>query len=357
MDSKSLDIKQEMCEEVNPELVYLQQDAETTKVKSYDSRDISVLEPLVEYVYEESSGGSHLKFNDGFQEYSIQDCVETEISQESENTDDGENGNQTKRLDYRIEPMMPFFLTSPVVTIMDENNEVGETIILQIESENVEEQEEEINYEIQTDNSMWDSNLCTPKDNTVTNTFSCELCLIPYGCLNCLKSHYVSTHMAQNSVAQYKLACDICGSGFDRQSYLSEHLKSVHSKGDFGTFYDCELCKQSYHYAGNLSKHYQAFHKMVMCIICKTKFENAKDLQEHEKEHWQKNVLPYACSKCDKAFSDISDIAVHIRQDHNHKRKVENLVAVHRKVIDNEQRPNKKVKVKKLDKSSYLQSL
>nr|XP_023013420.1 zinc finger protein 271-like [Leptinotarsa decemlineata] len=406
-EDNEMDNAHETGEEgVKPELIYLNQKGEVIEEKTYDYKDLSPLEPLVEYVYEDCSKSPQVKLGDSFQECSAQDYVETEVSPEGlvlqtiaqvdgteiESIEHSEPPLNSEVNAFRIEPMMPFFLTSPIVTIMNENNEIGETIILQIEGEKLEEQEDsQDESSIHNENSVasLQLNLCCSQDNLVINTYTCEACQMQYGCLNCLKSHYETMHIARSYVAQYKckysmqiskylycpvcelvfdnrsdtmdhyithaVACDICGSGFDRRQYLTEHLKSAHNKGDFNAFYECELCKQVFQYGGSLSKHYQVFHKMVLCVICKMKFENSKDLQDHEKEHSEKfNILPFACSKCDKAFSDISDIAVHIRQDHSHKREVvENFGSIHKKVIDDQQRPNKRVKVKRL-KSEFL---
>lgn len=103
---------------------------------------------------------------------------------------------------------------------------------------------------------------------------------------------------------------------------------------------------------------------MILCMTCKTRFKAVQELHEHEKVHILKlNVLPYACSRCDKAFPKISDITVHIRAVHKQtpsetfvqslgtkqnigiaKQHVEN--ATHH-LGNTRQNPTKKVKLKK----------
>lgn len=68
---------------------------------------------------------------------------------------------------------------------------------------------------------------------------------------------------------------------------------------------------------GNICYLFQIYHKMNLCINCKIRFRTVQELYEHEKIHLPKlDVLPFACSRCDMAFSKISDITVHIRAVH-----------------------------------------
>ncbi|CAG9857674.1 unnamed protein product [Phyllotreta striolata] len=351
---------------LRPELVYEQ---DTNDPTDSDEPNLTRLGPLIEYVYDPNQ---------------IQIPNEPDKTDIDVNFEENISPSENKDL---IQPMMPFFLSSsPVFTIINEDNEIRvfpnspsisctnspnfqETIILQIENE-AEEQafvpkkkppqkpKEPIPDEIRA--STLQSLLCTGR----TDTFACEICTNSYGCLNCLKSHYETMHVGNTLISQYKckysthvskglycpvcelifdtrndtmdhyithaVACDICGSGFDRQFYLSEHMKTAHNKSVPDVLYDCEICKMTYKCSGGLSKHYQNFHKIILCVECNEKFESTGDLVEHEKTHRQKiDVLPFACSKCDKAFAQISDIAVHIRQDHNHKRKSEQINTIY----------------------------
>lgn len=152
----------------------------------------------------------------------------------------------------------------------------------------------------------------------------------------------------------HSVGCDICGSGFDRHSYLTEHYKTAHNKGDYNALYECELCKMPYQYPTTLTKHYRTFHKMTLCYVCKARFVTVGELQKHEATHQEKlNVLPFACSKCNKAFPKISDIAVHIRRDHRKESppesSVEEIAGVPSQEIKSEDHMpvQKKVKVKK----------
>lgn len=103
---------------------------------------------------------------------------------------------------------------------------------------------------------------------------------------------------------------------------------------------------------------------MNLCITCKIRFKTVQELHEHEKSHIPKlDVLPYACSRCDKAFAKVSDITVHIRASHK-QTSTEELVQTYgaKPVVGNsklhlknaaqhigniKQHPTKKVKLKK----------
>ncbi|KAJ8957002.1 hypothetical protein NQ318_012169 [Aromia moschata] len=340
------EVEEEMI--VRPEVVYLKcDDGEQYHDSSSDcgeGKELVSLEPLVEYVYEEDEDEEQNRQNArGEAADGVEGLQDSGAGVSSEYDGDGNESQvisivSSEGNNLAVEPMMPFFLTSsPVFTILNENNEVGETIILQIENSETEKNSISESGQVPELQSS-----CRTKAGSIIGEYTCDICDSSYGCLNCLKSHYESLHIASAKI-QYKckyschiskslvcpvcdlmfstrsetmdhyithsVACEICGSGFDRQSYLIEHHKTAHPKTHYESSYECELCKTGYQYPGSLAKHYQTFHRMVLCHVCKQRTT--------KKIHREKlNVLPFACSKCDKAFPRISDIAVHIRMDH-----------------------------------------
>ncbi|CAH1989917.1 unnamed protein product [Acanthoscelides obtectus] len=355
LKENALPLKEE-CEqfEVSPEIVYMDG---TEEIEDGESRELAQLAPVVQYEY---------VANQEVQASPVPGIpVITAPQLISIMQEDG----------TVIEPVMPFFLSqSPMFTVLNGSNENGETIILQIE--NQEEEDAKVKVEVvepleesqttagETDGnekisegvvtavSSWEH--CEPKQNNMENVYVCEICEKSYCCVNCLKSHYEAMHIAKTQGTRYKckftsmqkslycpvcevcfenskdtldhylthsVACDVCGSGFDRQKLLVEHMIMVHNKVNCYESYECEFCKAIYQYHWNLTKHYQVYHKMILCYICKSRFPTVTDLQEHQRTHVQKiNILPYACSKCNKAFPQISDIAVHIRREHSSRK-------------------------------------
>lgn len=120
---------------VRPELVYLNAEGNIDE-KENETKNFTDLNPLVVYSSQN---------DDSDQEQDVDDCteyvtenVETEIIEEAEdqnflinsqdendlvNCSAGDNGQL-------VEPMMPFFLTDPsVFTILNENNEIGVSIV------------------------------------------------------------------------------------------------------------------------------------------------------------------------------------------------------------------------------------
>ncbi|CAG9836621.1 unnamed protein product [Diabrotica balteata] len=362
-------IDHEEIDYVSPEIIYLEDNGDTSELKGFTH-----LGPLVEYIYDENAV---VEYND--HQYTELDYATQDNSEHIQDTCSTEINDDSSDL---IQPMMPFFLSSQVFAAGEEQDpNDGETIILQVENE-----EEEVDQRTPIPDEVRSSTLqlllCSSKSNSVLDTYTCEVCSISYGCLNCLKSHYETMHLGNTFIAHYKckysthiskglccpvceltfntksetmdhyithaVACDICGSGFDRQQYLSEHRRKVHNKGDFDVIYDCEICRGNFQYPSGLSKHYQKTHKIILCVECKVRCGDQSELIEHEKMHKQKaDVLPYACSKCDKAFAEISEIAVHIRQDHNHKRKqqFETVYVISQIKADNKQIKNKVVRI------------
>nr|CAI5861778.1 unnamed protein product [Callosobruchus analis] len=356
MNENSLVLKEnalpleEVCEEfeIKPEVIYMNNTEEVEE--DGETHELAQLTPVVKYEYVE---------NQEMQASSLPGPQLISIMQE--------DGTVT-------EPVMPFFLSSsPMFTVLNGSNSNGETIILQIENqeEDVEVKDEvtesleesqtisggidddkQISEEVMTVVRNWDP--CKPKKNDVEDVFVCEICEKSYCCVNCLKSHYEAMHVANTTFTRYKckwtsmqkslycpvcemcfenrtdtldhylthsVACEVCGSGFDRQQLLVEHMFTIHKKVNCYESYECVFCRATYQYHWNLTKHYQVYHKMILCYICKSRYPSAIDLQEHLRTHLRKiNVLPYACSKCNKAFPQISDIAVHIRREHSSRK-------------------------------------
>nr|CAH7733004.1 unnamed protein product [Callosobruchus chinensis] len=344
---------EEVCEqfEIKPEVIYMNNTEEIEE--DGETHELAPLAPVVKYEYvgNQEMQASSLQGNPLITGHQLISIMQ-------------EDGTV-------VEPVMPFFLSSsPMFTVVNGSNEHGETIILQIENqeEDVEVKDEviesleesktaagaidenkQIPEEVVTVVRSWD--LCEPKKNDVEDVFVCEICEKSYCCVNCLKSHYEAMHVTNTTFTRYKckwtsmqkglycpvcemcfenrndtldhylthsVACEVCGSGFDRQQLLVEHMFTIHKKVNCYESYECVFCKATYQYHWNLTKHYQVYHKMIMCYICKSRYPSATDLQEHLRTHLRKiNVLPYACSKCNKAFPQISDIAVHIRRDHS----------------------------------------
>ncbi|XP_056642111.1 PR domain zinc finger protein 5-like [Diorhabda sublineata] len=318
----------------------------------FNTKAITHLEPLIEFVYDESESG---QYND--KEYTQVYIQQFDVPNSIQDVSGVPTNEDNSTL---IQPLMPFYLTTSDITEMDDNEDKNEieTIILQVDKE---DEDSEVKRDLMSEEERdWRLQflLCSPKKDSALDKFTCDVCSQSYGCFNCLKSHYETMHLGYNYVSQYRcknskfttkglccpvcelffenrndmidhyithaVACDICGSGFDRQKHLTEHRRKVHNKGDFDVLYDCEICRVSHQYPSGLTKHYQKVHKLILCIECKSNFTSVEDLQEHENTHRQKiDVLPYACSKCDRAFAQISEIAVHIRMDHTRKRKVE----------------------------------
>ncbi|XP_050294842.1 zinc finger protein 25-like [Anthonomus grandis grandis] len=195
---------------------------------------------------------------------------------------------------------------------------------------------------------------CQPESDNLINMFPCKLCGRVTGCIFCLKSHYESIHLNLGLI-QYKcnqmtymrnyteichkcnlvcesrqemfdhrkihfVTCEVCDMSFDNALFLSNHCKTFHQK--FEVIISCDLCEQWFKQLQDLSTHYQTYHEMILCIVCFKRFSAISELTEHHKTH--KIVLtddvnpmyPYACSKCNQAFSQICELSVHLVRDH-----------------------------------------
>lgn len=87
----------------------------------------------------------------------------------------------------------------------------------------------------------------------------------------------------------------------------------------------CDLCEQWFKQLQDLSDHYQEYHDMILCIVCFKRFSNVPDLIKHHGTHKiilteDKHILPYACSKCNQGFAEISDLSTHLVRDHPNRK-------------------------------------
>lgn len=60
---------------------------------------------------------------------------------------------------------------------------------------------------------------------------------------------------------------------------------------------------------------------MILCIVCFKRFSNRNELVQHHGTHKiiltdVRPILPYACSKCNRAFSEICELSTHLARDH-----------------------------------------
>ncbi|KAF7273331.1 uncharacterized protein LOC143203954 [Rhynchophorus ferrugineus] len=202
---------------------------------------------------------------------------------------------------------------------------------------------------------------CQPVDNNELNRYPCKACNSVVGCIFCLKSHYESIHL-NLGIIQYKceqttylknyteichkcnlvceskdemiehrkihfVTCDVCDMSFDSALFLSNHCKTAHEK--FEVIISCDLCDQWFKQLNLLSDHYESFHEMILCIVCFKRFSSRDELEQHHNTHSivlrnTGSLLPYACSKCNQAFAEISDLSAHLSREHS-KRKTESV--------------------------------
>ncbi|XP_060534877.1 zinc finger protein 600-like [Cylas formicarius] len=194
--------------------------------------------------------------------------------------------------------------------------------------------------------------VCKSTDNNELNMYRCKQCSLVVGCIYCLKSHFESVHV-NAGIIQYQctqtmsytktsevcpkcnlvcksktdllehrkvhfVKCEVCDTTFDSPLYLSNHCKMNHKK--FEVVLSCDLCNGWFKELCHLSDHYELAHGMILCIVCLKRFGTKEELEDHHSHHSivlkMETILPFACSKCDEAFSKIGDLSRHLTQDH-----------------------------------------
>ncbi|CAG9770975.1 unnamed protein product [Ceutorhynchus assimilis] len=225
---------------------------------------------------------------------------------------------------------------------------------------------------------------CQPEHNdNPMDKFVCIKCNLITGCIFCLKSHYESIHLNLGLV-QYRchqitylrnyteichkcnlvceskeemiehrqihfVVCDICNMSFDSALYFSNHCKATHKTYEVAI--SCDLCESWFKVLENLSDHYQNIHEMILCIVCYKRFSNVEELVLHHQSHKitlkspPKPVLPYACSKCNQAFAEISELSSHLVKAHPTKKESHGISTKKRRNNTPKEKPIKKWRI------------
>lgn len=98
---------------MKPELVYYSSNVELAEDESYESQELAPLEPLVEYVYGDD------KSSDGLAE----EPNSREIESGGRGINESAESPQEMTVVNAVQPIMPFFLSSPMFTLCDDKNE------------------------------------------------------------------------------------------------------------------------------------------------------------------------------------------------------------------------------------------
>jgi KRAB domain-containing zinc finger protein len=135
--------------------------------------------------------------------------------------------------------------------------------------------------------------------------FTCKICEKVYLNRRLLKRHSLSH-------AEH-VQCTICQQ-FKSASSIKSHIKS-HKIKDQEPKFSCELCSKTFHFNGNLRKHYRVHkNKSVVCDFCGQKVSSKKKLAAHLKVHLPKPT--WKCQICLTTFKQSYSLKRHYTRFH-----------------------------------------
>jgi hypothetical protein len=133
--------------------------------------------------------------------------------------------------------------------------------------------------------------------------FKCDICQKSF-----IHSSGLKVHQHIHTGAK-PFTCELCDKNFNRPAHLKTHVRAVHEKLKPHTCNECEL---TFGHKINLQTHIKAVHlkmKIFKCELCESQFVRKTHLTEHLRKH--SGEQPYACSQCDRRFSQVSNKKTH----------------------------------------------
>ena len=130
---------------------------------------------------------------------------------------------------------------------------------------------------------------------------------------------YSDIKKIHNASNDSMLGCKVCGKQFNRETNLSRHMK-VHLSDESRNRYTCGFCETKFSLNAHLERHLLSAHNengefKNKCTACEENFCTGKQL----KCHVMTKHFSLSCVKCDRIFSNRSNLNAHIRKTILHK--------------------------------------
>ncbi|XP_005100107.1 zinc finger and BTB domain-containing protein 11 [Aplysia californica] len=150
--------------------------------------------------------------------------------------------------------------------------------------------------------------------------FLCDECNESFRRADHLKYHKVNKHgdvIRLNELKKYTridtpeksktVLCDICGSAFNDQKGLRNHLR----KHNNFQKYSCHYCGQTFNQSSNLNVHLRKHTgvKPYKCTTCSETFTTSAKLKTHARKHT--GELPFSCDVCGRMFGESRLLKMH----------------------------------------------
>ena len=187
------------------------------------------------------------------------------------------------------------------------------------------EEVQKLSYQIQTNGEETYANegesQVSEGTSEETHTLACPVCSAQFTQMMALVEHAAEHGKAKTSKApnfHRPHKCDKCWKSFTTVDRLNQHFL-CHGPEDSKPFLCC-ICNKRFMNNSALSCHMKTHSclKYYECPICHEGFDHTSAMREHSLIHANEEGL-FACSHCDKVFSEFLVLKKHIRGFHNTK--------------------------------------
>ena len=188
-----------------------------------------------------------------------------------------------------------------------------------------EKEKEEINREVEAENSELDMSVDDEdswkvqrkskrnkqmekgkemEEHKATDREQCEKCTNCFGTVEELRKHLQNVHAKQN-----RYGCNKCEDYYKTKDELNNHIKYVHENSNPQV---CEKCKEKFKLISELDAHIKRCHVRFSCNQCSGSYVTEHDLKNHLDIHTNKNIeASFPCQKCNKIYSTMSKLRRH----------------------------------------------
>ena len=167
-------------------------------------------------------------------------------------------------------------------------------------------------------------------DNKVGPLYKCTICGTAYNAKSSVVMHIKKYHdgpkIIENKLLQEKellikkfaKECGFCSSKFSDSLDLQKHIEVVHNviklNGNNRTFYKCVKCEKMFSQKSNILQH-NCKRQIFVCSKCDISFSRVNHFNIHMKTVHEE-LKPHKCLECDISFSQSSKLIKHIEKNH-----------------------------------------
>ncbi|XP_048003779.1 PR domain zinc finger protein 5-like isoform X5 [Leguminivora glycinivorella] len=122
-------------------------------------------------------------------------------------------------------------------------------------------------------------------------------------------------HLQEHMIVHFRnYVCDVCDSGF-----INRRMQGAHAKTHLTGKFECSTCSKVFDTVLKLKSHERQVHTTIMynkCGHCSEKFKDFKQKRKHLEDVHGIKKEKSKCKACDKSFSSLSALGVHVKRNH-----------------------------------------